>query len=165
MNVRLNPYLGFRDNAREAMTFYESVFGGELTISTFGDFHASEDPAEQDKVMLDYVVQVTKDATRITQQHHERLRAVGFDDKGIEVQVVNGSLWIKGERKSEREEKQKGYYLSEREFGSFQRCFRLPDGIDTDKIEASLKKGVLVVTLPKTADAQKTAKKIDVREV
>ena len=51
MSVRLNPYLGFRDNAREAMTFYESVFGGELTISTFGDFHASEDPAEQHKVM------------------------------------------------------------------------------------------------------------------
>jgi PhnB protein len=51
MTVRLNPYLSFRDNAREAMTFYESVFGGELTVSTFADFHASEDPAEQDKVM------------------------------------------------------------------------------------------------------------------
>jgi PhnB protein len=51
MTVRLNPYLSFRDNAREAMTFYESVFGGELTISTFADFHASDDPAEQDKIM------------------------------------------------------------------------------------------------------------------
>jgi PhnB protein len=51
MSVRLNPYLSFRDNAREAMTFYQSVFGGELTISTFAEFHASEDPAEQDKVM------------------------------------------------------------------------------------------------------------------
>lgn len=51
MTVRLNPYLGFRDDAREAMTFYQSVLGGELTISTFGDFHASEDPAEQEKVM------------------------------------------------------------------------------------------------------------------
>jgi HSP20 family protein len=88
----------------------------------------------------------------------------GFDDKSIEVQVLNGSLWIKGERKSEREEKQKGYYLSEREFGSFQRCFRLLDGIDTDKIEASLKKGVLTVTLPKTAEAEKAAKKIEVKE-
>jgi PhnB protein len=51
MTVRLNPYLSFRDDAREAMTFYESVFGGELTISTFADFQASDDPAEQDKVM------------------------------------------------------------------------------------------------------------------
>jgi len=51
MTVRLNPYLSFREDAREAMTFYQSVLGGELTISTFADFHASEDPAEQDKVM------------------------------------------------------------------------------------------------------------------
>jgi PhnB protein len=51
MTVRLNPYLNFRDTTREAMTFYHSLLGGELTVSTFGDFHASEDPAEQDKVM------------------------------------------------------------------------------------------------------------------
>jgi PhnB protein len=51
MTVRLNPYLSFRDNAREAMTFYQSVLGGELDISTYADFHASEDPAEQEKVM------------------------------------------------------------------------------------------------------------------
>ncbi|WP_426995709.1 VOC family protein [Pseudarthrobacter sp. N5] len=51
MTTKLNPYLGFRDNAREAMNFYQSVFGGELTLSTFGEFHASEDPAEADKIM------------------------------------------------------------------------------------------------------------------
>jgi PhnB protein len=51
MATRLNPYLGFRDNAREAMDFYQSVFGGELNRSTFAEFHASEDPAEQDKIM------------------------------------------------------------------------------------------------------------------
>ena len=47
----LNPYLSFRDNAKEAMTFYQSVFGGQLALSTFGEYHASEDPAEQDKIM------------------------------------------------------------------------------------------------------------------
>lgn len=51
MSVRLNPYLNFQDSTREAMTFYQSVLGGELTISTFAEFHASEDPAEHDKVM------------------------------------------------------------------------------------------------------------------
>jgi PhnB protein len=51
MSTQLNPYLSFRDNAREAMGFYQSVFGGELAISTFGEFQASDDPAEQDKVM------------------------------------------------------------------------------------------------------------------
>jgi PhnB protein len=51
MPTRLNPYLGFRDNARQAMEFYRSVFGGELTLSTFAEFQASEDPAEADKIM------------------------------------------------------------------------------------------------------------------
>jgi len=51
MGTVLNPYLNFKDNAREAMEFYRGVFGGELTISTFADFHASSDPSEDDKVM------------------------------------------------------------------------------------------------------------------
>ncbi|WKK71910.1 VOC family protein [Rathayibacter oskolensis] len=51
MSTSLSPYIGFRDNAREAMEFYRSVFGGELQSSTFADFHASEDPAEQDLIM------------------------------------------------------------------------------------------------------------------
>jgi PhnB protein len=51
MSTVLNPYLGFRDTAREAMEFYQSVFGGELVISTFAELQASEDPSEQDKVM------------------------------------------------------------------------------------------------------------------
>jgi PhnB protein len=51
MQTRLNPYLGFRDNAREALEFYKSVFGGNLEISTFKEFGASQDPSEDDKVM------------------------------------------------------------------------------------------------------------------
>ncbi|MDT4922815.1 MAG: PhnB protein [Pseudonocardiales bacterium] len=51
MSVQLNPYLSFRDNAREAMELYRSVFGGELTTSTFAEFHASDEPDEQDKIM------------------------------------------------------------------------------------------------------------------
>jgi PhnB protein len=51
MATRLNPYLSFRDTARPAMEFYRSVFGGELAVSTFADFHVSDDPAEQDKIM------------------------------------------------------------------------------------------------------------------
>ena len=51
MSSRLNPYLGFRDNARQAMEFYQSVFGGVLTMSTFGEMHASEDAAESEKIM------------------------------------------------------------------------------------------------------------------
>ncbi|TFC06266.1 VOC family protein [Cryobacterium mannosilyticum] len=51
MTSRLNPYLSFRDTAKEAMEFYQSVFGGTLTRSTFAEFQVSQDPAEQDKTM------------------------------------------------------------------------------------------------------------------
>jgi PhnB protein len=51
MSTVLNPYLGFRDTARQAMEFYQSVFGGDLRLSTFAEYQASEDPAEQEKIM------------------------------------------------------------------------------------------------------------------
>ena len=51
MQSRLNPYISFKDNARQAMEFYKSVFGGKLTISTFKEFGMAQDPAEADKVM------------------------------------------------------------------------------------------------------------------
>lgn len=51
MQSRLNPYLSFRDNARQAMEFYKSVFGGTLVMNTFEEFHASEDPGEANKIM------------------------------------------------------------------------------------------------------------------
>lgn len=51
MTTTLNPYVGFGDNAREAMSFYHSVLGGELTFSTFGESGMSDDPAEAEKIM------------------------------------------------------------------------------------------------------------------
>ncbi|MBA3904856.1 MAG: molecular chaperone Hsp20 [Rhodocyclaceae bacterium] len=87
----------------------------------------------------------------------------GIDEKDLEVQLVNGNLTIKGEKKQEKEEKKENYYLSERQFGFFQRSFAVPEGVDTAKIEADFKKGVLTITLPKKPEAQKPAKKIDVK--
>ena len=51
MPVTLNPYLNFKDSAREALEFYHSVFGGELTVSTFADFQSAQDPSENDLIM------------------------------------------------------------------------------------------------------------------
>ena len=87
----------------------------------------------------------------------------GMDEKNIEVKVANGVLSIKGEKQEEKEEKDKDYHMRERSFGSFQRSFQVPDGVDLDKIECSFKNGLLTVTLPKTAQAQKAAKKIEVK--
>lgn len=51
MQTQLNPYISFKDNARQAMEFYHSVFGGKLTMQTFKEFHASQDPSEDNKIM------------------------------------------------------------------------------------------------------------------
>ena len=87
----------------------------------------------------------------------------GLDEKNVEVKLSDGNLTIKGEKREEKEEKKKDYYLHERHFGSFERSFRVPDGVDADKIQAGFKKGVLTVTLPKKPEAQKPVKKIDVK--
>ncbi|HYQ38802.1 MAG TPA: Hsp20/alpha crystallin family protein [Pseudomonas sp.] len=87
----------------------------------------------------------------------------GLDEKNIEVKLSNGNLTIKGEKKDEREEKKKDYYLSERHYGSFQRTFRLPDGVDPEKIEAHFSKGVLTLHLPKKPEAQQPEKTITIK--
>lgn len=87
----------------------------------------------------------------------------GMDDKDIEVSLTQDVLTIKGEKKAEKEEEKKGYYLSERSYGSFHRSVPLPPGVDTDRAEAEFKKGVLTITLPKTAEAQAQVKRIDVK--
>jgi HSP20 family protein len=79
------------------------------------------------------------------------------------VKLSKGSLTIKGEKKEEKEEKKKDFYLQERRFGSFERTFGVPEGVDADKIEATFKKGVLTIMLPKKPEAQKPEKKINVK--
>ena len=88
----------------------------------------------------------------------------GLDESNIDVKFADGTLTIKGEKRDNKEERKQDYYLSERRYGSFQRSFGVPDGVDADKIEASFKNGVLTVTLPKTADAQKSEKKIAIKK-
>lgn len=87
----------------------------------------------------------------------------GMDEKNIEIKLANGNLTIKGEKKDEREEKKKDYYLSERHYGSFQRTFGLPDGVDPEKIEAHFSKGVLSLHLPKKPEAQSAEKTIAIK--
>ncbi|MGD9502555.1 MAG: Hsp20/alpha crystallin family protein [Methyloceanibacter sp.] len=88
----------------------------------------------------------------------------GLDESNVEVKFADGMLTIKGEKREEKEEKKKDYYLSERRFGSFQRSFQVPDGVDADKIAASFKNGVLTVVLPKSPEAQKREKTIAVKK-
>ena len=87
----------------------------------------------------------------------------GLEAKDLDVSIVGDTLVIKSEKQQEKERKDKNYHVTERAYGSFQRAFALPDGVARDKIAADLAKGVLTLTLPKTAEAQKLAKKIEVK--
>jgi HSP20 family protein len=87
----------------------------------------------------------------------------GIDEKDVEIKLSNQVLTVKGEKSESREEKDGDHYLSERRYGSFQRSFQMPEGVNGDKIEANFAKGVLTIRLPKTAEAQKAEKKIAVK--
>ena len=87
-----------------------------------------------------------------------------MDESNIDVKFAHGLLTIKGEKREEKEEKKKDYYLSERRYGSFQRSFPVPESVDADKIEAKFANGVLTVRLPKSAEAQKNEKKIAIKK-
>jgi len=86
----------------------------------------------------------------------------GLEEKDVDVSVEHGVMTIKGEKKSEREEKDKDYYLTERSYGSFRRSFPMPENVNEDKISATFEKGVLKVTLPKTAAGKSKARRISV---
>jgi len=85
----------------------------------------------------------------------------GMTEKDIQVSLSGNTLVIKGEKRQEREEKDKGYHLSERIYGEFQRSFLLPESADSEKVDAQFANGVLTVTVPKTA--QVAPKKIEVK--
>jgi HSP20 family protein len=88
----------------------------------------------------------------------------GMDESNIDVKFADGVLTIKGEKKEEKEEKRKDYYLSERRYGSFQRSFPVPESVDANRIEAKFVNGVLTVKLPKSPEAQKNEKKIAIKK-
>jgi HSP20 family protein len=88
-----------------------------------------------------------KDAVLLTAE----LPGVSKDD--VKVELENGVLTISGEKKTEREENESGFYRSERVYGSFKRSFRVPETVDAEKIEAEYVNGVLKLVLPKRPEA------------
>ena len=78
-----------------------------------------------------------------------KAEGAGMDAQNIDISLSGDILTIKGEKKSEREEKKENYHLVERSHGSFSRSLRLPTAVEADKIEAAYKQGVLTITCPK----------------
>ena len=88
----------------------------------------------------------------------------GVADNDVEVSLSDGVLTIKGEKKTKKEDQDKGYHLMERSYGSFLRSLAIPHDVDPDKVSASFDDGVLKVTLQKPPAAQSKTKKISLKK-
>ncbi len=86
----------------------------------------------------------------------------GIEPENVEVTLEEGMLRIAGEKKEQRDEKERGYRLSERSYGSFERTIELPPSADAEKIDASFKSGVLTITVPKSAEAKRNMRTIKI---
>jgi HSP20 family protein len=86
----------------------------------------------------------------------------GVELKDIDIQLENGTLTVKGERKFEKEEKNKGFHRMERSYGSFVRYFTVPDTVDAEHVRAGYEAGVLTITLPKKEVAKPRAIKVQI---
>ncbi len=144
--TELAPFRDFERMTREMDRFWDSFLERRpaTRIEDEGEFLPTLDLAETKN---DIVV---------------KAELPGLDPKDIDISLSNGVLTIKGEKKQEREEKEENYHLLERSYGSFVRSVRLPGEIQSDKINASYKNGVLKVTLPKSEEAKKKEIKIRV---
>ena len=136
----------------EEMSRLFDDFRGRFDIEPFGfprgqtgDFMPSVDITDADKEV------------RVT------CELPGIDQKDIDITLSKDAVTIRGEKKQEKEEKGKDYYHMERSYGSFQRKVSLPAEIDDDNVKAEFKKGVLKIILPKSVEAQKSYKKIEVK--
>ncbi|NCC77167.1 Hsp20/alpha crystallin family protein [Desulfobulbus propionicus] len=86
----------------------------------------------------------------------------GVNEKDVSVDISNNTMTIKGEKKQEKEDKEKNYYRIERSYGAFQRVLSLPDDVDQDNIKASFKNGVLSITMPRKALPAGEVKQVEI---
>jgi HSP20 family protein len=86
----------------------------------------------------------------------------GINPDDVEIRVEDNTLYLKGERKSEKDVKEQNYHRIERSYGAFARSFSLPNSVDADKVTANFQDGVLTLTMPKKEEAKPKTIKINV---
>lgn len=102
------------------------------------------------------------DVTEDDKAFHISAELPGLSEKDVELALNEDVLTLKGQKSQESERQESNYHVSERSYGSFQRSFTLPPSVDREKISAGFNKGVLTVTLPKSATAPTPQKKIEI---
>ncbi len=110
----------------------------------------------------DNMIKPNVDITDTDKNYSISVEIPGVDKDSIQISLNDGNLTIRGEKKQEKEEKDRNYHRIERSYGSFQRVLSLPPDADSDKIDASFKNGVLIVTLPKIPGAKSSVKTIPI---
>jgi HSP20 family protein len=152
----VSPWRGMHDEIDRMMSgFFGSGFGRFPT--RLFDFEPLPRQAAMAGALTPRV-----DVTETDQEIQLSAELPGMEEKDVELLVQDDVLTIRGEKKLEKEEKKKNYHVVERQYGSFQRSYELPDIVDQEKIAAKFDKGVLQVTLPKTAKAKETSRKIQI---
>lgn len=148
------PFTSFRQDMDRLFEEFQRGFGGPRSMFSMEPFWRRKTSSAAAPAV---------DVTETDKGYEITAELPGLADKDLEVKLANGALTIKGEKTEEKEEKRKDYHISERRYGAFERSFQLPQGVDSDKVEASFKNGVLKIMLPKTAEAQKAEKNIAVK--
>lgn len=154
----VHPIQQLRD---EMDQLFDGFFGRGLTRWPGGLF--DWEPFREMRARIPAVGMPRVDIHETDKQYTIEAELAGMNDKDVELAVKDDVLTLKGEKKEEKKEEKKDYLRTERSYGSFERSFALPDGVDRDKIDASFKNGVLTITLPKTEKAQKEAKNIPIK--
>lgn len=135
------------------------VWGLQSNINRL--FDAFMNPFDE-SVFTDNKVMPKLDIAELKDKYEIKAELPGMDENDINLSLEDGVLKISGEKKSETENKEKGYYLKECSYGSFSRSVRLPDNISEDEIAANFRKGVLTIDMPKKAQAISKSKKIKI---
>jgi HSP20 family protein len=118
----------------------------------FNKFPARIEPGRELLTMADWQPRV--DITETDTAYLIKGEIPGVNKEDIKVNIENGMITMSGERKQEKEEKNKKFHRIERSYGSFMRSFRVPDNVDESAIKAEVKDGMLSVTMPKSAQAK-----------
>jgi len=146
----LSPFTPLRQMERLFEDFF-SVFG----TPTRGDGQAGRLPAGVVAPRMD--VAETDNEIRITAE------LPGLEEKDVDVTLCDDVLTIRGEAKTEREEKKQDYHIMERARGTFVRSLRLPFSIDANRVQAAFKDGVLNITIPKPQEMRDKVQRIEVK--
>ncbi len=142
-----HPLLSFRRNIDKLFEDFMDDFGS-MKLSAWPlqkNFLPDIDVSENDKA-----IQVTAELP-------------GMTEKDVEVSLHDNVLTVKGEKKHEEEKKEHNYHCIERRYGSFHRTIPLPEEVETDKIDASFKNGILNILIPKKEGQIEKAKKIEIK--